>query len=83
MAKPYSMDLRERVVAAVERDGMSRSAAAERYGVAISTAVKWVRRSRTTGSVSPGQMGGTGRRFSRSTAPTSTRSNKSSPNSNT
>lgn len=58
MAKPYSLDLRERVVAAVERDGMSRSAAAARYGVAISTAIKWVRRSRATGSVSPGQMGG-------------------------
>jgi putative transposase len=58
MAKPYSLDLRERVVAAVERDGMSRHAAAGRYGVAISTAIKWVRRSRVTGSVSPGQMGG-------------------------
>lgn len=58
MAKPYSLDLRERVVAAVERDGMSRSGAAARYGVAISTAIKWVRRSRTTGSVSAGQMGG-------------------------
>jgi transposase len=58
MAKPYSMDLRERVIAAVERDGMSRSAAAARYGVAISTAIKWVRRNRTTGSVSPGRMGG-------------------------
>jgi putative transposase len=58
MAKPYSLDLRERVVAAVERDGMSRHAAAARYGVAISTAIKWVRRSRATGSVSPGQMGG-------------------------
>ena len=58
MAKPYSMDLRERVVAAVERDGMSRHAAAARYGVATSTAIKWVRRVRTTGSVAPGQMGG-------------------------
>ncbi len=58
MAMPYSMDLRERVVAAVEREGMSRHAAAARYGVAISTAIKWVRRGRMTGSVSPGQMGG-------------------------
>jgi len=58
MAKPYSMDLRERVVAAVEREGMSRHAAAARYGVAISTAIKWVRRGRVTGSVSPGRMGG-------------------------
>jgi len=58
MAKPYSMDLRERVVTAVEREGMSRHAAAARYGVAVSTAIKWVRRGRTTGSVSPGRMGG-------------------------
>lgn len=58
MAKPYSMDLRERVVSAVERDGLSRNAAAARYGVAISTAIKWVARARKTGSVSPGRMGG-------------------------
>ena len=58
MAKPYSMDLRERVVAAVEREGMSCHAAAARYGVAASTAIKWVRRGRARGSVAPGQMGG-------------------------
>lgn len=40
MAKPDSMDLRERVVAAVERDGMSRHAAAARYSMAVSTAIK-------------------------------------------
>lgn len=58
MAKPYSMDLRERVVAAVEREGMSRHEAAARYGVAASSAIKWVRRFRDTGSVAPAQMGG-------------------------
>ncbi len=57
MGKPYSMDLRTRVVSAVE-GGMSRNAAAERFNVAISTAIKWVRRKRETGSVAPGQMGG-------------------------
>lgn len=40
MARPYSMGLGKRVVSAVERDGLSRNAAAARYGVAISTAVK-------------------------------------------
>ena len=39
MAAPYSLGLRERVVAAVERDGMSRNQAARRFGVAISTAI--------------------------------------------
>jgi putative transposase len=58
MAEPYSMDLRERVVASVEQDGLSRNAAARRFGVGISTAINWVRRFQETGSVAPGQMGG-------------------------
>jgi len=58
MAKPYSMDLRERVVAAVENDGASCHAAAGRFGVAVSTAVKWLQRHRLRGSVAPGRMGG-------------------------
>jgi putative transposase len=58
MGKPYSLDLRERVVAAVEQEGQSRHEAAARYGVAPSTAVHWVRRFRETGSAAPGQMGG-------------------------
>ncbi len=58
MAKPYSMDLRERVVAAVERDGLSRQEAATRFGIGASTAINWLRRFRDTGSVAPGQMGG-------------------------
>ena len=58
MAKPYSLDLRERVVAAVEQGGLSRHEAARRFGVGVSTAIAWVRRLRETGSVAPGQMGG-------------------------
>jgi len=58
MAKPYSMDLRERVVAAVERDGLSRRAAAARFGVGIKTAIDWMRRLHETGSVAPAKMGG-------------------------
>ena len=58
MGKPYSMDLRERVVRAVEADGLSRRQAAEQFGVAFSTAINWVRRLRETGSAAPGQMGG-------------------------
>jgi transposase len=55
---PYSNDLRERVVACVEQGGLSRHEAAARFGVAISTAILWVRRFRATGGVAPGQMGG-------------------------
>ena len=58
MGRPYSMDLRDRVVASVERDGLSRREAAARYGVGISTAINWLRRVRETGSGAPGQMGG-------------------------
>lgn len=58
MARPYSMDLRERVVSAVEGGGLSRHEAARRFGVAVSTAIKWVQRLRQTGSVAPGQIGG-------------------------
>jgi putative transposase len=58
MARPLSIDLRERVILAVERDGLSRNEAARRFGVAISTAVNWVRKHRDTGSTAPGKMGG-------------------------
>ena len=58
MANPYSMDLRERVVSAVEEGGLSRRQAAARFGVGESSAIRWVRRYRETGSVAPGQMGG-------------------------
>src|SRR5581483_1265627 len=58
MARPYSMDLRERAVWAVEREGLSRRAAAARFGLGVSTVINWVRRVRETGSVRPGRMGG-------------------------
>ena len=58
MAKPLSMDLRERVVAAVVEEGVSCHEAAARFEVGASTAIAWVRRFRETGSVAPGQMGG-------------------------
>ena len=58
MGKPYSEDLRKRVVAAVETGGLSCNQAAKRFGIGISTAVGWVRRLRETGSVAPGKMGG-------------------------
>jgi len=58
MGKPYSVDLRERVVGAVEMGGLSRHAAARQYDLAVSTVINWVRRLRETGSLAPGQMGG-------------------------
>ena len=58
MGRPYSRDLRERVVAAVEEDGVSRRKAAAHFAVGISTVINWVRRFRETGSVLPDKMGG-------------------------
>ena len=57
MTRPLSNDLRERVVAAVEAGESCRSVAA-RFGVAVSSVVKWSQRYRATGSVAPGKMGG-------------------------
>jgi putative transposase len=58
MTKPYSMDLRERVVAAVETEGMSRHQAAARFGIGVSSAIRWVARYRKTGSAAPSKVGG-------------------------
>lgn len=60
MGKPLSNDLRQRVVGAVA-GGMSRQAAAARFGVAAATAIRWVRQWRRTGSVRPRPQGGDNR----------------------
>jgi len=57
MTKPYSNDFRERVVAAIGAGESCRSVA-NRFGVAVSSVVKWSQRYRETGSVAPGKMGG-------------------------
>lgn len=57
MVRPLSIDLRERVVAAVLA-GESCRAVSARFGVAVSSVVKWSQRHRATGSVAPGKMGG-------------------------
>ena len=58
MGRAYSNDLRERVVRAVIKGGLSRHQAAAQFGVGISTAINWVRRFHETGSVKPDQIGG-------------------------
>lgn len=58
MVRPLSNDLRERLVLVVEREGISARAAAARFGVSVSSAIKWVRRYRETGSVAPAKIGG-------------------------
>ena len=57
MTKPLSNDLGCRVVASVD-GGMSRRAAANRFGIAVSTAIKWVQVWYRTGSYQPRAQGG-------------------------
>ena len=58
--KPYSDDLRARVVTAVA-GGCSRHAAAERFAVSASSAIRWVALHEETGSVSARRRGGKSR----------------------
>ena len=60
MARHYSLDLRERVVAAVANGATCREVAAL-FDVAVSSVVKWSSRKRSTGSAAAKAMGG--RRF--------------------
>lgn len=57
MAKALSVDLRERVVAAIAA-GVTCRAAAERFGVGASSAIRWWALHRQVGSVAPGPLGG-------------------------
>jgi hypothetical protein len=60
MAKRYSQDLRDRVIDAVKRGEMSRRAAARRYEISQSVAIKWLERVKRDGSrkAAPGLSGG-------------------------
>lgn len=57
MGKPLSMDLRARALAAVDA-GMSRRAAARRFGVGVSSVIRWDAARRATGCFAPKAQGG-------------------------
>ena len=57
MARPYSRDLRDRVVAAVA-SGCTCRATAALFGVSVASVVKWSQRWRATGSAAAKPMGG-------------------------
>ena len=57
MPRPLSMDLRERILRAVEA-GTSRNAAAAQFDVSISCVVKLLQRWRDRGTIAPDQYGG-------------------------
>jgi transposase len=54
---PYSQDLRERVISFVALGGSAR-AAAVRFDVSVSSAIRWVQRWRAEGHARPRAMGG-------------------------
>ncbi len=58
MVKPFSQDLRLRVIAAVEEEGLSRRAAARRCRVSKSSAVRWLQAYERTGRTRSRAMGG-------------------------
>lgn len=57
MGQPLSMDLRKRLLAAIV-EGMSCRSAASRFGVAPSTAIRWLAQRRETGGFAPKPQGG-------------------------
>jgi transposase len=57
MTRPYSADLRVRVVAAVD-EGATRHEAAERFGVSVSSAVRWHQAWRYEGTIEAKPYGG-------------------------
>ena len=57
MARPLDLDLRKRVVAAVDA-GRTCRVVADIFGVSVASVVKWTQRFRSTGSVAPAKMGG-------------------------
>ena len=56
--KPYSMDLRERVVAACDEGGATRERIAARFSVSVSWIRDLLKRRRETGSIAPKPRGG-------------------------
>ena len=57
MTKPYSVDLRVRVVEVVD-EGATRQEAAERFGVSVSSAVRWHQAWRYEGTIEAKPYGG-------------------------
>jgi transposase len=57
MAKPISVDLRERVCEAIS-EGLSRHQAAARFKVSASSAIRWQAQKQASGTVAPARVGG-------------------------
>jgi len=53
MAKPYSYDLRQKVIQAIELDGLKKSEASELFGISRNTINLWQKRQDETGNFYP------------------------------
>ena len=58
MSKVLSLDLRQRVVAAVRNEGLSHRAAAARFNVSAASISRWRALERKSGDLRPGPLGG-------------------------
>ena len=58
MSKALSLDLRQRVVAAVRDEGLSHRAAAARFKVSAASISRWRALERRSGDLRPGRLGG-------------------------
>jgi transposase len=66
MPKPYSLDLRQKVINAIELGGMKKSEASAVFGLSRNTIDLWLKRKAATGSIAP-QVNSRGRRQRRIT----------------
>src|SRR5215475_6375613 len=57
MPRPYSMDLRERVIESITA-GASRRETAEQFGLSASVVIIWAQRHHATGNIAPKPSGG-------------------------
>lgn len=53
MAKPYSYDFRQKVIAAIEMDGRKKGEVSEIFNISRNTIDLWLKRKKETGSISP------------------------------
>lgn len=58
MGKGYSLDLRERVIAAYRRGGRTRNQIAADFGVGVATVGRWLALERLNGNLNPRPYGG-------------------------
>ena len=56
--KPYSIDLRKRVIEAYQTGNVSQRQLARDFSIALSTVQAWIQRKRRTGSIAPVPTGG-------------------------